>query len=121
MFGWSVKSVPGCLVLIAPSTIGDPVAFTPGFGPHDEVLTLDEPPPALLDDAVALEDAVALAAELAAEVALELLLLPQPESAISAVSATVTTAAVRGRSRMNDPMLTSPPKIWCSLVSLPAC
>jgi len=34
----SVKSVPGCLVLIAPSGIGVPVAATPGLGPHDDVL-----------------------------------------------------------------------------------
>src|SRR2546423_258581 len=30
----SVKSVPGCFVTIAPSLIGVPVAFTPGFFPH---------------------------------------------------------------------------------------
>src|SRR5271169_1403055 len=38
MFWMSVKSVPGCLVLIAPSGIGVPVAATPGLGPHDDVL-----------------------------------------------------------------------------------
>ncbi len=37
MFEMSVKSVPGCLTLIAPSMIGVPVAATPGLGPHDEV------------------------------------------------------------------------------------
>jgi hypothetical protein len=37
MFWMSVKSVPGCLVLIAPSGIGVPVAATPGLDPHDEV------------------------------------------------------------------------------------
>lgn len=33
----SLKSVPGCLVSIAPTGIGEPVALTPGFGPHDDV------------------------------------------------------------------------------------
>ena len=37
MFSISVKSVPGCFVLIAPSVIGLPLAATPGFGPHDDV------------------------------------------------------------------------------------
>ena len=37
VFWMSVKSVPGCLVLIAPSGIGVPVAAVPGLGPHDEV------------------------------------------------------------------------------------
>jgi hypothetical protein len=36
----SVKSVPGCLVLIVPRLIGVPVALTPGFGPHDDVAVL---------------------------------------------------------------------------------
>ena len=39
MFGPSVKSVPGCLVSIVPMLIGEPVAATPGLGPHDEVST----------------------------------------------------------------------------------
>jgi hypothetical protein len=30
----SVKSVPGCLVTMAPTLMGDPVAFVPGFVPH---------------------------------------------------------------------------------------
>ena len=34
----SLKSVPGTFVSIAPTGIGVPVALTPGFGPHDEVL-----------------------------------------------------------------------------------
>jgi hypothetical protein len=33
----SVKSVPGNLVLIAPSLIGLPLALAPGFGPHYDV------------------------------------------------------------------------------------
>ena len=36
----SLKSVPGCLVLIAPMLIGVPVAATPGLVPHDEVETV---------------------------------------------------------------------------------
>jgi hypothetical protein len=34
MFSMSLKSVPGCLVSIAPMLIGVPVAATPGFVPH---------------------------------------------------------------------------------------
>src|SRR3954447_3156864 len=34
VFGVSVKSVPGCLVAIAPSLIGAPVAFCPVPAPH---------------------------------------------------------------------------------------
>src|ERR1039457_13104 len=40
MLEMSVKSVPGCLVLIEPRLIGVPVAFTPGLGPQAEVLTV---------------------------------------------------------------------------------
>src|SRR3984957_703585 len=40
MFSMSLKSVPGCLVLIAPMLIGVPVAATPGLVPHDEVETV---------------------------------------------------------------------------------
>jgi DNA-binding GntR family transcriptional regulator len=36
------------LVLIASSTIGDPPALTPALAPHDEVLTLADPPLSLL-------------------------------------------------------------------------
>jgi hypothetical protein len=73
MFWMSVKSVPGCLVLIAPSGIGVPVALTPALGPHDEV-SVDAVVGALalvdeLDDAAG---AAALLVEL-----LLLLLLPQ--------------------------------------------
>src|SRR5919198_6160621 len=42
----SVKSVPGCLVTIAPSLIGAPVAFWPFPAPHFEVgpvLAVDPP------------------------------------------------------------------------------
>src|ERR1017187_5157128 len=65
MFEPSVKSVPGCLVLIVPSLIGVPVAFSPGLGPHDDVLT-----------AVPLEPEL-VTAEVEVAILLELL-LPQP-------------------------------------------
>ena len=39
MFSMSLKSVPGCLVLIAPMLIGVPVAATPGLVPQDDVET----------------------------------------------------------------------------------
>src|SRR6201992_631314 len=35
MFSMSLKSVPGCLVLIAPMLFGVPVAATPGLVPHE--------------------------------------------------------------------------------------
>jgi hypothetical protein len=37
MFSMSLKSVPGCLVLIAPMLIGVPVAATPGLVPQEDV------------------------------------------------------------------------------------
>jgi hypothetical protein len=79
MFGISVKSVPGCLVLIDPSRIGVPVALTPGLGPQDETLA-DEPPPELL--AAELE----LPPELPPELLL-LLLLPHPARANNPIAA----------------------------------
>jgi hypothetical protein len=52
MLAPSVKSVPGCLVTIAPTLMGDPVAFVPGFVPHFvtspaffAVVELPPPPP----------------------------------------------------------------------------
>src|SRR5512132_3539990 len=50
----SVKSVPGCLVTIAPTLIGDPVAFVPAFVPHfvtsaAAFAVVELPPPPLLD------------------------------------------------------------------------
>jgi hypothetical protein len=70
MFGPSLKSVPGCLVSIVPMLIGVPVAFTPGFEPHFEVLV--EPP---------LDDVLDPPPPLAAALLLLLELLPQPASA----------------------------------------
>ena len=40
MFSMSLKSVPVCLVLIAPMLIGVPVAATPGLVPQAEVLVV---------------------------------------------------------------------------------
>jgi hypothetical protein len=40
MFAMSVNDVPGWSVLIVPSAIGVPVAGTPGFVPHWDVLTV---------------------------------------------------------------------------------
>src|SRR5438876_3069694 len=44
MFAMSVKSVPGCWVLIVPRLIAVPAAATPGLLPHEEV-SLAPPPP----------------------------------------------------------------------------
>jgi hypothetical protein len=82
MFSMSVKSVPGSLVLIAPSGIGVPVAATPGFVPHDDVD----------DDALALVVA-ALELEVLAAVLLLELLLPHPARTVTptvAMSARLT-------------------------------
>jgi hypothetical protein len=76
MFWMSVKSVPGCLVLIAPSLIGVPVAGVPGFGPQDDVSVEPLVEAAVLVVDVAEVDEAAGAAALL--VLLLLLLLPQP-------------------------------------------
>jgi hypothetical protein len=81
MFAMSVKSVPGCLVLIEPRLIGVPVAAWPGFDPHDDVLL--EPLLALVEVA---ELDVPLGAAL--EVLVELL-LPQAASAAAPTNATI--------------------------------
>jgi hypothetical protein len=93
MFSMSLKSVPGCLVLIAPMLIGVPVAATPGLVPQDEVETVpaDEEPAAAGDEA--LLDAGALVA-VEADVVEEPEL--QPARTPSATAAT-TAAAVRVR------------------------
>jgi hypothetical protein len=84
MLEMSVKSVPGCLVLMAPRTIGDPVALTPGLGPHEDVLALGVAPPELL---------VLLALELAPDPPLlELLELLLPHAASSATRTTTASA-----------------------------
>jgi hypothetical protein len=102
MFGMSVKSVPGCFVAIAPSRIGVPVALTPGFGPHDDVLV----------ETAALELVVPLAA---APLVFELLLLlPQPaRTATTTTAARVRQSRVRGaKVRSSCILLTiSPPRV----------
>ncbi|MBV9002224.1 MAG: hypothetical protein JO304_24420 [Solirubrobacterales bacterium] len=91
MFEMSVKSVPGCLVLIAPSTIGVPVAATPGLGPHWDVFAL-----ALeLLLAVEVADEALLVAPGAADVVL--LLLPHP---VIAATPAVASTARPSRKRM---------------------
>ena len=89
MFGASLKSVPGCLVSIVPMLIGVPVAFTPGFGPHDDVLS-DAPLEPLLAG-IALEFATGEPPAL-------LLLLLLPQAAITAAP-TSSASAVIARAR----------------------
>jgi hypothetical protein len=84
MFGPSLKSVPGCLVSIVPMLIGLPLALTPGFGPHDEVLAEDPPPLALLEAAVEPPEPPPPLLEL-------LLLLPHPVKAINPIAASSTS------------------------------
>jgi hypothetical protein len=79
MFGMSVNEVPGWLVAMAPSTIGVPVAATPGLVPHCEVLTAD-----VLAELLALDE---LAGALEAALELLLLLLLQPAAAIATAAA----------------------------------
>jgi len=79
----SVKSVPGCLVLIAPSTIGVPVAATPGLDPHDDVSEVPLELAELLEVELADADVVPLAAALLEALLVLLLLLPQPVIAMT--------------------------------------
>jgi hypothetical protein len=72
--------------------IGDPVAFTPGFGPHAEV-SVDPPLELLLAAAVELPPA---ADDAAAELLL-LLLLPQPARTV--IKAIAATSAKPSRAR----------------------
>src|ERR1035437_3120617 len=81
MFGISVKSVPGCLVLIEPRLIGVPVAFTPGLGPQAEVLTV-VPAVEVLPPVDVLPPLALLL--------LELLLLPHPARTVSPMTVTST-------------------------------
>jgi hypothetical protein len=83
MFGPSVKSVPGWWVSIVPMLIGEPVAATPGFGPHEDVLVET----GALELELAAAEVVALL-----ELLLLLLLLPHPASAISESAANSASA-----------------------------
>jgi hypothetical protein len=81
MFGMSVNEVPGWLVAIAPSAIGVPVAWTPGWVPHCDVPVAE----VLAEDVLA--GALELGAVLAVPVELELeleLLQPAAASAMTA-------------------------------------
>ena len=93
MFGPSLKSVPGCLVSIVPIGIGVPVAATPGFLPHEDVLA--ELVLAELVVALVLE-LVALDAPLLDVVVLELL-LPHPASTSTPPTSTASAPVERRR------------------------
>src|ERR1700729_528334 len=90
MFSMSLKSVPGCLVLIAPMLIGVPVAATPGLVPQDDVETAAADEELDGDEAGGLVGAGALEADVVEELEL------QPARTPSATAAT-TAAAVRVR------------------------
>lgn len=97
MFGPSLKSVPGCLVSIVPTLIGEPVALTPGFGPHDEVLVEE-----LLELglAVAVFELELAPAEPPVPGALLVVpLLPQPATMTAPMSATNASSAGTLRAR----------------------
>ena len=106
MFGPSLKSVPGCLVSIVPMLIGVPVALTPGFGPHDDVLV--EPVLALAVVPLVLE-LVALEAPLLDVVEL-LLLLPHPASTSIAPTSTASAPVQRRRSAWWYVLTSTPPR-----------
>jgi hypothetical protein len=87
MFSMSLKSVPGCLVLIAPMLIGVPVAATPGLVPHEDVETAAaDPVAAPLLAAGALDDDAAPAVELELE---ELHAARTPSDSAAAAAAAV--------------------------------
>src|SRR5919197_567596 len=92
MFGMSVKSVPGCLVAIAPSLIGVPVAATPGLSPHFEASTAAAAAPPVV----------------AADVVLLLLLLPHALTATARPTASNATSAP-DHLRSLIPLTASPP------------
>jgi hypothetical protein len=95
MFSMSLKSVPGCLVLIAPMLIGVPVAATPGLVPQADAETA--PPPEELDAAEeaallaagALEDAAALPPVLELELELHAASTPSDSAATAAAAVRV--------------------------------
>ena len=96
MFSMSLKSVPGCLVLIAPMLIGVPVAATPGLVPQADAETAP-PPPEELDAAEeaallaagALEDAAALPPVLELELELHASRTPSDSAATAAAAVRV--------------------------------
>src|SRR6185437_2203434 len=84
MFSMSLKSVPGCLVLIAPMLIGVPVAATPGLVPHEEVETVPAEPDEAADGA---DDLVPPAALLLLELPLELQAARTPSDSAATAAA----------------------------------
>jgi hypothetical protein len=86
MLEMSVKSVPGCLVLIEPRLIGVPLAATPAFDPQAEVDVL--PPAAALVELLLPPEGAAL-----------LLLLLLPPQAASAKSEMTAASATKSRLR----------------------
>jgi hypothetical protein len=95
MFSMSLKSVPGCLVLIAPMLIGVPVAVTPGLVPQAEAVTA-----ALVEELDAAEAAALVAAgalEVAAGALLELDELELQAARTPSDSTAAAAAAVRVR------------------------
>jgi hypothetical protein len=99
-----VKSVPGCLVLIVPRLMGDPVAALPGVGPHDEVSVL-APPELVVDEPPPLEAVVCAPPPLLLE--LLLLLLPHPASTSTAPHAAIRAIHL-SHTRSRPPI--SPPR-----------
>jgi hypothetical protein len=99
LLGMSVKSVPGCLVTIAPMRIGSPVAFCPLPKPHFAAVV-----------AVSVVDAGVVLAELV--LPLSLLSLPQAASATDrAIASTPSTASDKAL-RHPRLILTAPPPQW---------
>jgi hypothetical protein len=100
--------------------IGEPVAFTPGLGPHDEMSTLPEPPPLVLVAPAAADVAAPPLPVVAPPPPLLLLelLLPHPARAIRAT--TSIGASLHRRRGTRSPRLISPPRFRrCSSVSRP--
>ena len=94
MFSMSLKSVPGCLVLIAPMLIGVPVAATPGLVPQDDVETVPVPELDVADDAADEADVLA-DADVLPEPVLELELQAARRPSDSAAAAAAAAARVR--------------------------
>src|SRR3954453_14329084 len=82
VLGMSVKSVPGCLVAIAPILIGSPVAFCPLPRPH-----LDSPVLAVVDVVSAGAGAAVVGDCVAVAVVLLLSSLPHAASPVAASTA----------------------------------
>jgi uroporphyrinogen-III decarboxylase len=96
MFGPSEKSVPGCLVSIVPTLIGEPVAATPGFGPHFETSALEPEP---LDPLEPLEPLDVLELVLGAAGLLVVELLPHAaRTSAPATAPSKTISRMRGHS-----------------------